>query len=72
VKALINKNIDCEAETLDFKMRPLHLAVLSGNQQVVKELIQYKVERNPVDDLGATPLMYACRDGKAEIVKLLI
>lgn len=54
-------------------MRPLHWAVLKADLATVKRLIPiHKGNIDSQDDNGDTALIFAAREGKAEIVKLLL
>jgi len=49
----------------------LHVAVESQQEKMVSFLIAQKHARDPVDTLGATPLMLAAESGNLSIVKML-
>ena len=51
---------------------PLHLAAASGHQGVIKLLIKAGASLNISDKNGFTPLAYAVREGKIEIVRILV
>jgi ankyrin repeat protein len=54
-------------------LSPLMCACQTGNQQRVIELLRdQRVDINEVDQRGLTAFHYACRWGKAEVVKLMI
>lgn len=50
----------------------IHRAVESNDLEKVKTLIAHKVELNCFDNLGNTPLDYACINANEAIVKLLV
>lgn len=51
----------------------IHLAVLTGNQEVVKQHIQAGTDINEAEPMsGSTPLISAATFGKSDIVKMLI
>ncbi|SIN65354.1 serine hydrolase [Algoriphagus halophilus] len=50
----------------------LHLAVLQGNLEQVREILQSESNLNEKDQFGSTPLIIATTFGRSEIVKLLI
>ncbi|KAH3763608.1 Ankyrin repeat [Pelomyxa schiedti] len=59
----------------DFGVPILHNAVESGSLDCVNELLKFCPERidiNQVDDGGRTPLHFACKDGNAEILSVLL
>ena len=51
---------------------PLHLAAASGYQGVIQIFIQAGASLNISDDNGFTPLAYAVREGKFEIIRILV
>ena len=61
--------------TDDFSgLTPLHLAVLSGQYEIVQFIISTlkKDERNPGTDKGETPAHYAAQNGMIDILDLLL
>lgn len=50
----------------------LHEAVKKRDLKKAKELLEKGANPNAYDDLGETPLIYACLDGNTEMVKLLL
>jgi len=50
----------------------LAAAVIKGNLDVVKILLQHKANPNIADAQGVTPLVYAAQFQKTEVVKLLL
>ncbi|KAJ3433202.1 ankyrin repeat protein [Anaeramoeba flamelloides] len=50
----------------------LHIGCLFGSLSVVKKLLEHNYSTVSVDKNKNTPLMNACRKGKAEIVELLL
>lgn len=63
---------DVDAVTGHPRLRPLHVACLSGHLDVVEFLISSKVNVNVRDADGQLPIDYARRDGRLEIFKCLI
>ncbi|CAL8266818.1 protein phosphatase 1 regulatory subunit 12C [Gadus morhua] len=53
-------------------MAPLHEAVLTGNLEVVKELVRYGADVHQRDEDGWTPLHMACSDGFPLIASFLL
>jgi len=51
---------------------PLHCAVIAGNTEIVKLLLDHGADVNPEDDDHKTALVYAQEAGNQEIVKLLV
>lgn len=56
VKMLIDAGADKNARSEDHQYTPLHLAVMDRHVDTVRVLLAAKVELNPVDDEGQTPL----------------
>ena len=50
----------------------LHNAVLNGNLEECKQLVERGANLNPGTDLGWTPLMFAASEGPIEIVRMLL
>lgn len=50
-------------------MAAIHEAVLSGNLECVKLLIQYGADIHQRDEEGWTPLHMACSDGFPQIAR---
>lgn len=52
---------------------PLHLAVYSGNQEILKMLVDAKVDVNVKNNQGLTPFFYAlCDFGRLDLAKILV
>jgi ankyrin repeat protein len=51
---------------------PLHMAAFKGRSDVVRFLLDIKVEIDPCADNNKTPLLDACFNGHLETVKLLV
>lgn len=51
---------------------PLHLAAKSGFVEGVIRLIESYANLEAVDKHGLTPLLVGCREGKSEVVSVLI
>lgn len=71
VGLLIKKEVDLESKSFG-GMRPLHHAVNSNEEVIIKELLSKGVDVNAVDESGNTPLHYACRRGVMGICQILI
>ncbi|XP_052087496.1 uncharacterized protein LOC127724554 [Mytilus californianus] len=54
------------------KVSPLYIACQEGHTEVVKMLINNKVDINKCRDTGASPLYIACQEGHTEVVQMLI
>ncbi len=52
--------------------RPIHLAVLRGHAKVVLRMLSLGGCVSPAGPCGYTPLHYACRQGSADIWKILV
>lgn len=48
----------------EHRRTPLHLAVLNGDMNLVKKLLEHNADVNAVDDVGATALHRAAEKGK--------
>jgi len=51
---------------------PLHIAVKTGNKEMVKFLLDYGADVNAGDKYEATPLHFACRNGDGYIARMLV
>ncbi len=60
VQLLASKEADLESRSFG-GMRPLHHAVNSNEEPVIKELLGKAVDVNAADEAGNTPLHYACK-----------
>ena len=61
-----------ELTELVSNVRPLHMAVVSGDESVVALLLDKRGNANAADNSGNTPLHYAAWLGRREIVRLLL
>ena len=52
--------------------KPLHWAVRHNREDMVKRLMELGANVEVSDKDGETPLLYACRDGHASMVRLLV
>lgn len=50
----------------------VHIAVIQGHRGLVERLLSYGADPNCFDSRGFTPLMYAARDCKVEMVEALL
>lgn len=50
----------------------LHFAAKSGNPEIVKALLDKKVDANKINNAGESPLLLAANGGYTEIVRLLL
>ena len=71
VNLLIKKEVDLESKSFG-GMRPLHHAVNSNEETIIKELLAKGVDANAVDEAGNTPLHYGCRRGVMGICQILV
>ena len=71
VGMLIKKEVDLESKSFG-GMRPLHHAVNSNEEIIIKELLAKGVDVNAVDESGNTPLHYGCRRGVMGICQILV
>ena len=65
----LDKFINMEDDT---KATPLILAVLGGNIEIVRHLLNHGAEINHRNYQGHSALQYACSKGKKDIVELLL
>ncbi len=54
-----------------YKTSPFCMAIVKGDLETVKKLIEFGSDVNQKSD-GMTPLMYAARYNRADIIKLLV
>lgn len=52
--------------------QPLHFAVAKGSESIAKLLLANGADPNCEDDLGMTPLSYAARDNRWQMIRLLL
>jgi ankyrin repeat protein len=71
-KLLLNVGIDVNVTSLHRRMVPLHFAILSGNKNLLIELIKYGANVNAQDTEGLTPLHYAVLMNDTNMLKILI
>ena len=60
-----------KVESVTINATPLCVAIMKGDTETVKKFIEYGVDINETSN-GLTPLMFAARYNKAEIISLLI
>lgn len=73
VNTLIHAGADVNYKDKDSRSMALHHACFQANPEVVKLLLdQPKIELDPIDIDGRTPLMWAVEKGSTEIVKMLL
>ena len=53
-------------------MRALHLAATHKNEEIVKILVSKKAKVRCFDNMGRTPLYYACKEDAIGVAELLI
>ena len=72
VAEMVQKGINPESIKGDKQgATPLHAAVASGNQDLIKFFIKYGISINSIDKYGRTPLHMAAYYGDTQIIKLL-
>ncbi|KAF1795133.1 Ankyrin repeat-containing domain [Phytophthora cactorum] len=64
--------VQVNAATRDGSWTPLHLAVITEEMDVIKELLAAGAMLDAVDADGQTPLLQACLGGQLQIVRLLL
>ncbi|KAG7384906.1 hypothetical protein PHYPSEUDO_002127 [Phytophthora pseudosyringae] len=64
--------VQINAATRDGGWTPLHLAVITEEIDVIKELLAAGATLDAVDSDGQTPLLQACLGGQLKIVRLLL
>ena len=57
---------------IEDKKTPMHFAVISGQIEIILNIIERVNDKNPKDKFGKTPLHWAAGNGHLEICKLLI
>lgn len=71
VKFLLRNGANVEAQLVD-GMTPLHCACDSGYEVIVTVLIAYGANVEAVDDCGRTLLWHATRQGRLQVVRILL
>ncbi|SYZ72134.1 hypothetical protein TRIP_C20249 [Candidatus Zixiibacteriota bacterium] len=69
---LLDKGAMTETREIHYGLTPLHLAVLGGNLDIVKVLIDRVKDVNAKDNSGMTPLDYANNYGHRQVADILI
>ncbi|KAG6617642.1 Serine/threonine-protein phosphatase 6 regulatory ankyrin repeat subunit B [Phytophthora cinnamomi] len=64
--------VQINAATKDGGWTPLHLAVITEEIDVIKELLAVGATLDAVDSDGQTPLLQACLGGQLKIVRMLL
>ncbi len=59
-------------ESMGINWTPLHRAMVQGNVEVVRALLEYHAKLEYPNERGQTPLHIACSAGQADVVKLMI
>jgi ankyrin repeat protein len=72
VRSLLQKGALSDTKDNHYGMTPLHQAVIVGNVELVKTLLDYVRDINAADNDGKSPLDYARRYGHKQITDLLI
>ena len=72
VKALINANCDVNIANDSIKKTALHILAYKGHSETVDDLIYKGADINLCDSLNHTPLWYAIKNNKLEVVRLLL
>ena len=57
---------------VDDSLTYLHIAARAGQTNMFKSLIDFEEDKNPVDNIGITPLRLAVKNGHYEIAKFII
>ena len=72
---VLKKLLDTSSEfaVMDGQMRkPVHFAALCVSDEPMKQLVALNVDPRDVDNLKKTPLMYAARAGRTQVLKYLL
>jgi ankyrin repeat protein len=72
VEFLVSNGADINAQNKHNKRTPLHLAIFTGNIEVIKYLIEQGAKINARDRVDLTPLHHAVYGGDIKIVKYLV
>ncbi|APU09327.1 hypothetical protein A5M85_03210 [Cellulophaga lytica] len=71
-KPVLKKNLKIEKTTIK-DLSPLSIAVVKGNFDTTKKFLEFGSDINQKSGtMGMTPLMYAARYNKVELMKLLV
>ncbi|XP_020290493.1 ankyrin-1-like isoform X2 [Pseudomyrmex gracilis] len=71
IKLLLTNGSKVNSNTDEFTDTPLHFAVISGDIEIVKMLLDRHADVNATNWYGTTPLHYAIQHEKMEIAELL-
>ena len=72
ITKLLELGLVVDKEYGKFKINLLHLASRKGNTEVIKALIELKLDINKTDKLEFTPLYYSSLNGNSEAIKTLL
>ncbi|KAL8721859.1 MAG: hypothetical protein Q9225_001536 [Loekoesia sp. 1 TL-2023] len=73
MKQLLDAGVDIEQVSQDLvQSRPLHFAAQFGDAEIVRELLDRKVNVDGAQGNGTTALHIACEAGKSAVVRLLL
>ncbi|TMW56974.1 hypothetical protein Poli38472_002899 [Pythium oligandrum] len=67
-----SRRIELNTATRDGAWTPLHLAVMTEEIAIVRELLEHGAMVDMVDQDGQTPLLQACLGGQLDVVQLLL
>ncbi|MBN2082525.1 ankyrin repeat domain-containing protein [bacterium] len=69
---LISSGANVNSVAIGTGYTPLHLASQLGKADSVELLLAAGADPNKADELGATPLIYACTDGHLKVAQVLL
>ena len=72
VKALVNSNCDVNIANNSIKKTALHILAYNGHSECIDDLIYGGADISLCDSLNHTPLWYAIKNKKLEVVRLLL
>ncbi len=72
VDRLLSKGADVNAPNPRTGETPLIAAVISGDREMLKEIMAHGAQLDQGDNEGLTPLVWACRKGDLEAVRALL